>query len=127
MTAAEFPGELIEILARLVLAFAQDELECGAIARRFRHLARQCSGKFAHSSLSRIARVSLCQPVINILSGAAIRHHPGALQLGEMTGDARLTHPQNVLQFGHGKLFLLEQQQQTQPRRIGEQAQEISG
>jgi hypothetical protein len=44
-----------------------------------------------------------------------------------MTGDARLAHTQNLLQLCDGKLFLLEQKQQTQSGWVGQQPQQING
>ena len=35
--------------------------------------------------------------------------------------------PQNLLQLGDGKLFLLEKQEQAQPGRIGQEAEQING
>ena len=52
--------------------------------------------------------------VIDIFPNPAVGHRPGALQLREMTGDTRLTHAQNFLQLGDGKLFLFEEKQQAQ-------------
>ena len=49
--ASEFSGELIEIFARLVLAFAQREFERGAIALRFRHFARERADQLVHELL----------------------------------------------------------------------------
>ena len=65
--------------------------------------------------------------VVNILSHAPIGHDARAFQLSKMTGDARLAHTQNLLQLGHGKLFLFQQEQQPQPGRVCQQSQQING
>ena len=51
---------------------------------------------------------------------------PGPFQLREMTGDARLAHAANLLQLRDGKFFLFEKQQQAQPGRIGQKAEQIN-
>jgi len=40
-----------------------------------------------------------------------------------MTGDARLAHVQDLLEFGHRKLFFFQQEQQSQPGWIRQQPQ----
>ncbi len=54
MIAPETAGELIEILARLVLAFAQNDLERGPIALHLGHFASQRAGQFAHLRALRV-------------------------------------------------------------------------
>jgi hypothetical protein len=65
--------------------------------------------------------------VINVFPDAAIGYHAGPLQLSEMTRDARLAHPKNLLQFNDRKILLFEKQQQSQTGRIGKQPQQING
>ncbi len=48
ITAAKATRELIEIFARFVLAFAQDDFERGPVALRLRHFAGEGAGQFAH-------------------------------------------------------------------------------
>ena len=45
----------------------------------------------------------------------------GLLELGEMRRDAALADGQDFLQFGHRKLLALQQQQDANPVRIGQQ------
>jgi hypothetical protein len=40
-----------------------------------------------------------------------------------VTGNAGLPHAQNLLQLGHGKFLFLEQKEQAQASRIGQQPQ----
>jgi hypothetical protein len=44
-----------------------------------------------------------------------------------MTRDAGLPHAQNFLQLRHGKLVLLQEEKEPEPRRIGEEAEKING
>jgi hypothetical protein len=44
-----------------------------------------------------------------------------------MTGDARLTHAQNLLELCYRKLFLFEKKHEAQSRGIGQQPQQING
>jgi hypothetical protein len=44
-----------------------------------------------------------------------------------MTRNAGLAHAQNLLQFRDGELLLFEQEKQTKPRRVREDAQQIYG
>jgi hypothetical protein len=44
-----------------------------------------------------------------------------------MTGNPRLAHAQNLLEFRYRKLFLFEKKQQTQPRGVCKQPQQING
>ncbi len=67
------------------------------------------------------------QPIVNIFSRAAIFHHARALELREMTRDARLAHAENFLQLRHRKLLFLEEQEQAEPGRVGEQPEKING
>ncbi len=44
-----------------------------------------------------------------------------------MAGDARLPHSEDVLQFGDGQLLLLEEHEEAQPGRVGEEAKKVYG
>src|SRR5205085_2065057 len=67
------------------------------------------------------------QSVVNIFSRAAIFDDAGPFQLGEMTRDARLAHPENFLELGHGKLVFLEKKNEPEPGRIGQELEKING
>ena len=62
----------------------------------------------------------------NKKTGPGDTHRPGPFQLGEMAGNTRLPHSENFLEFGYGKLFLLEKEEQAQARGIGNQTEEIN-
>ena len=48
------------------------------------------------------------QPVVNILARPSVAHEPGALQLGQVGRNARLTHVQNFLDLRHRQFRLFE-------------------
>jgi len=123
ITAPKFSGELIEIFPRSILAFAQCQLQRRAVARGFGNLARKASQHFLDASAGAVSAPTLCRAVVNIFASAPILDHTGTPQLREMTRDTRLPHAKNVLQLGNGEFFLLEQQEQPQSRRIGQQSQ----
>ncbi len=104
----------------------QNELEAGAIARRFRQFPRERPRQIRDAGPAFILSVVVCA-VVNIFPNPSIRYHAGPLQLREMTGDARLAHAQNLLKFRHRKLFLFEKQEQAQPGRIRQQSEQIYG
>ena len=66
------------------------------------------------------------QTVIHVLARAPIDHRSGPFQLGEMAGNAGLAHPQNFLELGHGKLLLLEKEEEAEARGIGDEAKEVN-
>jgi hypothetical protein len=68
----------------------------------------------------------ILQTVIHVLARTPIDHRPGAFQLSKMAGNTRLTHSENFLELGHGKLFLLEKEKQAQTCGIGNQTEEIN-
>ena len=47
-------------------------------------------------------------------------------KLAEMGGNARLPHPEHLLDLHHSELFLAEKQEQTQSRFIGQKAEIFS-
>jgi hypothetical protein len=38
-----------------------------------------------------------------------------------------LSHPEDLLELGHGKLVLLEEKEEPEPGRIGEELEKING
>src|SRR6266581_5209747 len=100
ITAAELSGQFIEIFARFVLTPAQRELQGRPVARSFGNFARQNLDHLLDTTAGTIPARALSHAVVNIFSRSAICDHAGAFQLREMTGDARLTHVQDLLQLG---------------------------
>src|SRR5947208_12994890 len=127
MTSPKLPGQLIKVFSRFVLPFVQDELETRAIARRFRQFAREQPDYFRRALSLRIPAALMVCAVIDIFSNPAIGDYAGAFQLRQMTGNARLAHPQNLLELCYRKLFLFEKKQQAQSRRVCQQPQHIYG
>jgi hypothetical protein len=127
VAAAEFARQLVEVFPRLVPALPERELKRGAVPRRFRHFLSERADELAHFRAGGVALILGGEPIINVLARAAIFHHARALQLGQMTRNARLPHPENLLQLGHGKLVLLEEKNEPEPGRVREQAQKING
>src|SRR5438093_12200369 len=93
MTSPKLPGQLIKVFSRFVLPFVQDKLETRAIARRFRQFAREQPGYFRRALSLRIPALMVCA-VIDLFSNPTIGDSAAALPLRQMTGDARLSHPQ---------------------------------
>src|SRR5205823_4826870 len=121
ITAPKFSGEHIEIFPRPILAFAQCQLQRRAVARGFGNLPGKASQYFLDASAGAVSAPNLCRAIVNIFASAPILDHTGTPQLREMTRDTRLSHAKNVLQLGHRKFLLLEQKEETQPRRIGQE------
>ena len=71
----------------------------------------------------RLASRARLQPVQDALAVAPVLHQPGLLQLRQMRRNAALAHAEDLLQFGHGKLFALYQQQDPEAAGIGQQPQ----
>ena len=63
------------------------------------------------------------QAVEGVLSRTPVVHQAGLFQLRQVRGNLALPFGQNLLQFGHGELFLFEQQQDAQAVGIGRQPQ----
>src|SRR6266404_4384497 len=100
ITAPKFPGELIEIFPRPILAFAQCQLQRRAVARSFGNLAGKASQHFLDTSAGAVSAPNLGCAVVNIFASAPILDHTRTPQLREMARDARLPHDKNVLQLG---------------------------
>ena len=58
-----------------------------------------------------------------LLPGAPDVDEAGLAELGERHGDAALAHGENLLEFGDGELFALQQAEQTEAAFVTEQAQ----
>src|SRR5437868_5340577 len=86
--AAEFPGELVEILARLVVPLLQGDLEGGLVAGSLGQLP---GGGLDDRKELGVAVVA-GQGVVDVLASPAVPHEAGLAELGEVAGDARLAH-----------------------------------
>jgi hypothetical protein len=126
IASTEFAREFIEVFPRLVLPFLKHKLQTCAIAQALAQFARKESRDFRHTLTLGVLPI-VVRAIINILSDTAISHHASPLQLSKMTRNARLAHPENLLQFSDRKFFLFEKQQQPQTCRIGKQPQQING
>ena len=126
ITASKLSSELVEIFARLILAFPQGQLQRGAIARGIGNVSRQNVDHFLHSTTRSVSRRDFGCPVVNIFASAPIFYDPRAFQLREMARDTGLAHAENLLQLGDRKLLLLEKQKQSQTGRIGEEPDQIN-
>src|SRR4051794_39352797 len=107
VAAAKFSRELVEVFARFVTAFSQGELERRPVALRLRHFPSENADQLAHFGAGRVPLLLRRQPVVNIFSRPAILDYAGALQLGEVTRNPGLSHPENLLKLGDGKLVFL--------------------
>ncbi len=103
--AAELAGQLVEVAAHLVLPLAQDQAQRLAVLRRFGHFGGGLAQQ-VHQLGGRL------QAVEGVLPGAPVVHQPGLFQLRQVGGNLALALAQNLLQLRHGKLFLLQQQQE---------------
>jgi hypothetical protein len=126
ITATKFSSELVEILARFVLSFAQGKLQRGTIAPGFRNFAGQELQDFLNPATRSVFSGSFHCAVINILAGPAIFHDSRSLQLGEMAGNPGLAHAEDLLQLGNGQFLLLEEQEQAQAGWVGQEAEQIN-
>src|ERR1700730_10794310 len=123
IAASELSRQVVEMFARFILAFAQREFGRSAIVRGLWNLARQRANDLVHTRLRSVAPRIFFGGIVNVFSGPPVRDDAGSFQLGEMSGDARLTHFEDLLQFSDRKLFLLEKQEQAEPGRIGQKTE----
>ena len=114
--AAKLARQLIEVTAHLILPFAEREAQGGAVLGSFGNLGRGLA-QDGHQSGGSV------QLVERVLAGASVGQQAGLFQLRQMRRNLTLRLAHDCLQLGHGKFFLLEQQEQAQPARIGGQAQ----
>jgi UDP-N-acetylglucosamine 4,6-dehydratase (inverting) len=105
--AAEFSGEAVEILGRLVLPLAQREGHVSLVLHRFLQFAPR---RFENGD--RCRREILRCRVEDVFSNAAVIHQILTLELGELRRDARLREPEYFLQLGDREFLLHEQQHQ---------------
>jgi hypothetical protein len=45
-----------------------------------------------------------------VFARSPIFDHSGPFELGEVTGNSRLAHPEDFLELGHGQLGLIEEE-----------------
>ena len=117
--AAKFPGELIEVLAGAVVPLFERNLESGQVAGGF----GQFLGRGLHDRVQFGVFPIVDQHVVDVLSRTAITDEPGLAKLREVAGNPRLAHTEDLLDFDDGELFLLEKEEETQARFVGEKAQ----
>jgi hypothetical protein len=115
--AAELARHFVEVAAHFVFALAEDQFQRVGVLLSFGNLSS--SQEFQKW----VQGFPVLQLVENVLADAAVFHQTGGLQLGEVGGNLALAFGQNLLQFGDGKLFLLEQQHDPHPCGIGQQAE----
>ena len=63
------------------------------------------------------------EAVEGVLARAPVVHQSGLLELRQVGGNLALALGQNLLQLGHGQLFLFEQQQNAQAVGVGRKPQ----
>jgi len=54
-------------------------------------------------------------------------YHSGPFQLGKVTGDAGLSHPEDLLELGYGEFSLVEKKQEPETSGIGQEPEQING
>ncbi len=118
--APELSGERIEIAAHFVRRLSSTRASAS-----WSPAASGISAAAVRSSSSSLAELFVWlrrfQPVEDVLAGAAIFYQPSLLELREMSGNLALAAGEDLLQFGDGKLFALEQEEQADACRIAEQ------
>ena len=68
------------------------------------------------------------EPVVNPLATAAIQHHTGITQTGQVPGDLWLANPKGMGEFTDTELaFLAHQKQAAQACLIGEKLEKLAG
>ena len=126
IAAAKFASQFIEIFARFVLSLAQRQLQRGPIAPGLWNFARHGVHQFLRARPSPVA-LRIIQAVINFLARPPIDDGTGPFELGQVAGNTRLPHAEDLLKLGYGEFIVLEQEHEAQPGRVGHGAQEING
>ena len=109
VAAAEFAGEAVEIVAGLVLALAEDELEGGDIGLRLGGFLRAGGDEGADLG---VEGVVVAEGVEDVFAGAPVADELCGLELGEMGGDAGLAHAEDLLKLRDGELLTLEEMEE---------------
>jgi hypothetical protein len=52
--------------------------------------------------------------------------HSGPFELGEVTGNSGLTHPENFLELGYSQFGLVEEEKKTKAGGIGQKPEQIN-
>src|SRR4051794_17364742 len=121
ITATEAARQRVEIFARFVLAFPQDHLQSAAILRALRNFARKRPNEFGDLCLDAIVLRKFRSSVVGMFPGTTVLDYSGPFQLGEVTGDAGLSHAENVLELGDGEFGFVKKKQEPEPGRIGQE------
>ena len=112
----ESAGHLVEIDLRLFVPPADDPPEIGLVSRVFLQLGG-ATNRQAHE-LRQLAIPLLVQLVEGALAIPSGPEHAGVLQVAEVSGDARLPHARDFLDFIHRKLLLFQQGNDPKPAGI---------
>ena len=112
--AAEFPGQLVEVVGGAVAALVQNQLQGLPVALgfgEFGHRRRECLPKRRHGGED--------GGVVDVLADTAVEHEPLTAEHPEAGRDAGLAHAEGLLEFRNGQLLLKQECQQTQAGRLG--------
>jgi hypothetical protein len=123
---AEFSGERVEVFARFILAFSQNQLERRPIVSAFGNVAGQGSNQFGYLRAGAVGWTIFGYAVISVFAGPTIFDHPGPLELRQVTRDTGLPHAENFLELGHGELCFVEEEEQPESGRIGQEPEQIN-
>ena len=115
----EFARHPVKILPAPVRPLAPQHLQSTRILARL----RQVPGRRRphRPQLALLQRLS--QRVIDVFPGTPIPDQTRPPQLRQVGGDARLAHPEDFLNFDHGKLLFAQEKEEPQAGFIGEKPQ----
>jgi hypothetical protein len=100
----------------MILPAPESEAQGFAIVRNFTDLGGGFAEEFHERGWGG-------KTIKGVLPHAAVVHQAGLLELRQVCGNVTLAAAQNLLEFGDGKLFLLEQQEKAEAVGIGREAQ----
>ena len=116
---AEAAGHFVEKGAGLILAFAERQFKSGLVLGGFGDLG----GGLADDRGDAGGVFGLLELVEVVFAGAPVFDQASVLELRELGRYGALAESEDFLQFGDGKLFDGEKQENAEPIGVGEQAQ----
>ena len=117
VAAAEFTGELVEVGAGVVGAFAEGEFEAAAVFGGFGDFGGAAADEFGEACGGRVHAVEA------VFTGTPGADEACVFEEAELGGDAALFHAEDFLDFGDGEFGAIHEQEQSEPCGLADQAE----
>lgn len=117
VAAAEFAGELVEVGAGVVGAFAEGEFEAAAVFGGFGDFWGAAADEFGEAGGGRVHAVEA------VFTGTPGADEASVFEEAELGGDAALFHAEDLLDFGDGEFGAIHEQEQSEPCGLADQAE----